>query len=437
MYKPSFYNNFQQIDGSMLGYNSFNDNFLLLEHFTYDLFQAAIHEDQIQEIESVHPSFFKELLEKGFIVEKDRNELQEVREYMKLVDGDDSFYTIIINPTMNCNFSCWYCYEDHVKGSKMSEETIQSVYKLMDRVVADKNIETLNLSWFGGEPLLYYKQVMQPLLEYANKVTKENNMEFNSDITTNGMLITDAFIEDFKKNNLDYFQVTIDGNKEKHDTIRFVNKKRGSYDEIMKNVVKLCENDITVNLRINYTEETLRNITDILVDLDKISRDKLQFLTVDFHQVWQTKVNVDGDFKQLIYEIYDTFEGAGYTVQKNNASGITESCYADKTNEVVINYNGDLFKCTARDFTKANSLGTLNTDGTLTWGGKLEVRQNSKLNNAPCQECTIFPQCGTGCSQVVYEANGEDFCVYEFDESKKQEMIKDHFYDTVGIESEV
>ena len=435
MYKPSRYNNFQQLNGSVLAYNSVSDSFLLLESILSDLFWAAVNENNVQGIEEIHPAFFNELKEKGFIVDAEKKELEEVRDWIKTVDGDDTFYNIIINPTMNCNFSCWYCYEDHVKGSKMSPETIDAVRKLVDNIANDKKIEQFSLSWFGGEPLLYYKQVMVPILEYTKQKCEENDIAFSSDITTNGMLITDSAVESFKELGLHYFQITLDGNRELHDKVRFVNKKKGSYDEIMKNISKLCENGITTNVRINFTEETLNGICDIIDDLVVISDEGKELLSIDFHQVWQTKSESGGDHHDLLNNTKLKFREAGLNVVKNNGHGIIDSCYADKTNEVVINYNRDLFKCTARDFTKENSLGVLNLDGTLSWGDKIEVRQNAKLNNPPCQECSILPQCGSGCSQFAYESEGDQFCVYNFDESKKQEMIKNHFYDTVGIES--
>jgi len=48
----------------------------------------------------------------------------------------------------------------------------------------------------------------------------------------------------------------------------------------------------------------------------------------------------------------------------------------------------------------------------------------AKLNNKPCQTCSILPLCGSGCSQLALESNGNDYCVHNFDEEKKKNVVK-------------
>lgn len=63
-------------------------------------------------------------------------------------------------------------------------------------------------------------------------------------------------------------------------------------------------------------------------------------------------------------------------------------------------------------------------NGTITWNEKKFIRQNAKFQNKPCQTCSILPVCGGGCSQVAYENLGKDYCVNDFDENKKGEIVK-------------
>ena len=105
---------------------------------------------------------------------------------------------------------------------------------------------------------------------------------------------------------------------------------------------------------------------------------------------------------------------------------VRSSCYADKRNSAVINYNGDLFKCTARDFTTAKRAGYINESGDLIWEDNyLERRMNTKFKNKPCLSCRLLPICNGGCSQHAMEAEESqtEYCVYYGDDRLKDDIV--------------
>jgi uncharacterized protein len=107
-------------------------------------------------------------------------------------------------------------------------------------------------------------------------------------------------------------------------------------------------------------------------------------------------------------------------------------CYGDHRNHATINYNGEVFKCTARDFTNANSEGMLSDNGRIIWNDKFEKRMNIKFKNKPCLECKIMPLCNGGCSQQAIENEGVDYCIYDFDEDKKKKMVIEKFLEALS-----
>lgn len=54
-------------------------------------------------------------------------------------------------------------------------------------------------------------------------------------------------------------------------------------------------------------------------------------------------------------------------------------CYGDHANHFIVNYNGDLYKCSARDFTKENREGVLTSDGDLEWNEKGRYEKESNM----------------------------------------------------------
>ena len=49
----------------------------------------------------------------------------------------------------------------------------------------------------------------------------------------------------------------------------------------------------------------------------------------------------------------------------NKFGGI--SCYADRINYANINYDGNVYKCTAQDYTSETALGFLDENGQIRW----------------------------------------------------------------------
>jgi len=427
--KASKYNIFFPYDGKIVGFNSYSSEYIELEPMLYEMYDACLKQNNFEDLNEVHSEFYNFLCLKEFLVDETLDELQRVKEYSYKIDNDETQYELHINPTMNCNFKCWYCYETHIKDSKMGPETITNTLRHVENVFDEKKqLKNLNIGWFGGEPLLYYKKVVLPILEAVHTLSQKKGIYFSSSMTTNGLLINEEVIESAKKYNLTFFQITLDGNRELHDKIRFISEGRGSYDQIIKNIISLAKEQLTVLVRINCTPETLNGINDIAADFYHIDENVKRFLSFDFHAVWQEKEDLSEQLNSA--RLY--FRERGFVVQSGSQNTLENSCYGDHRNHATINYNGEVFKCTARDFTTKNSEGLLDESGNIKWNEKYEKRLSMKFKNRPCLECSILPICGGGCTQQALEHEGVDYCVNDFDENKKRKIVINKFLETLA-----
>ena len=84
--------------------------------------------------------------------------------------------------TNKCNARCSYCYIK--KGS--SEMSLQTMYKAFRRLY---NFEPLEISFFGGEPLL----AIETIKSFVEKVGILNNIKYS--MATNGTYLTPSFLE--------------------------------------------------------------------------------------------------------------------------------------------------------------------------------------------------------------------------------------------------
>lgn len=424
--KFSQFNSIVSIQDKYALYNSFHERVIFLEENLKEILKTAIN-NGVDTLLGIHPTFYAYLLEQEFIVDDLVNEIDKVKELCKIIDENHTSFFLTINPSMNCNFQCWYCYETHVKKSRLNEEIIGRIKQFIVHTANKDRMENFFLSFFGGEPLLYFSQDVIPIINCYAKECHSKRIPLNISFTTNGYLINQDFISYFKENNLTCsLQITLDGYKEKHDLVRFVSSNKGSYKEIIKNIHLLVMNKFFVRLRVNYTDKNIEDtykIAEDLMDLPHELREK--FLLFDYHRVWQNEQVDDTNIalKKNVEKIRQLgFKASG----KYSPNNVRQSCYADKRNSVVINYNGDIFKCTARDFTNSNRAGFINENGELIWENEyLEQRMNAKFNNRPCLECRILPLCNGGCSQHALEhLGGSDYCVYFGNESEKDKVVK-------------
>ncbi len=408
-------------------HNSLTENFLLLDPLLMDLVNAAEIEKNIKGIDDIHPEFYKALVEQGFVVPKKDDEILKVRELIKKVDVNDEAYSLMILPTMNCNFKCWYCYESHIKGSKTSEANIEKIkLHIKNKFSTMKDLKEFGLSFFGGEPLLYFKDVILPILKYTYDMAKQKKVILITTFTSNGFLINDEMVKNLVKYETNNFQITFDGYGKDHDDVRYVSKSKGSYNTIVSNIKRLVRNEIFVVIRINYTQKNIDGVTQILKDFEDLTLEERKRITLDMQKVWQED-NLEGLFEKADAFLLASRDFGFNRLPASSINTVKGSCYADKKNQAAINYNGDVYKCNARDFTQENKEGVLNDDGEIEWGERLNERMNIKLSNKPCLDCSILPICGGGCSQYALEHKDEDYCIHDFDEAKKRETVLDMF----------
>ena len=120
--KLSLWNSYIQFDKNYtLIYNSNYDKFLLLKDF------LVVNRIKNDRLDLIPPEVIKDLIACGMLVGKNVDEPSLLENTIKTVDENQSVFNLIINPTLNCNFKCWYCYEEHKAQSRMTDSSIIAV----------------------------------------------------------------------------------------------------------------------------------------------------------------------------------------------------------------------------------------------------------------------------------------------------------------------
>ncbi|URZ09161.1 radical SAM/SPASM domain-containing protein [Clostridium felsineum] len=249
----------------------------------------------------------------------------------------------------NCNMRCVYCFESHVNKNHISQDTFNKILNLVKDIDSRYN-QTIVL--YGGEPLLDENyNCIQALFNNELKRTK-------FDIITNGTNIDrykELFLEFREKIN--DFIITLDGTEDIH------NKRRrfgsNSFTIIIKNIETLIKNNFTVKIRINLDDKNISCQADLIKYLNEIFRENTQKLVIEYHRVEEKKnpLYESISFKKL-YELANNNKSSNILVLYNDEiinrfinpsfyckNEYYSNNYCDYYNNIVIDYNGDIYHC--------------------------------------------------------------------------------------------
>lgn len=404
IYKLSKYNYFIKEKDNVICYNSLKNKIFTLNKIEYSNLKQKLQ--KLSEFLEEYPTLFTKLMNWGFVIEQNTNELDIIRFNNKQQTHINRFYWVTINPTLTCNAKCWYCSTEYneAKYEKrcMNKKTIKLVQQhLANSIIIDRKDE-IHIDWFGGEPLLFYKEVMKPISDYILPIAKKHNVKFTQHITTNASLIDKEKVQYFNEMNIRSFQIPLDGDEKRHNNIKKI-ERINSYNKVIESLSLLSKyiKDVKIILRINYDKQTLKNIDKILFDIPK---EIIKNIKVDFQKVWQ--VNQTKNENISLIKSIEKFTEMGFEINMWAFRPSTfYKCYSDRYHHIAINYDGNVFKCTARDYKEKWRVGKLLEDGNIEWKPDLIHKYLNKapFENEMCLKCKHLPLCFGPCIQKMVE----------------------------------
>ncbi|MBL8860805.1 MAG: radical SAM protein [Planctomycetes bacterium] len=280
---------------------------------------------------------------------------------------------LTLMPTEACNFRCTYCYEDFALG-RMTPPVVRGVKNLL--AARAPQLDTLHLSWFGGEPLLAV-DIVEDIQRHVLALARENpGLRARSSMTTNAWRLERGLFEQLVGLGVNEFQISFDGPEEIHDQKRRRLDGKGTFARIWSNVLAMRDSDLCfrVILRVHVDGENLEAMFGFVdglkaefgadprfgIFLKPLSRyggpndAALPILrtAAEFRRFDELNVHAYGSQGR------DHIRGAG-------GSASPEVCYAAKGNSHVVRADGRLCKCTVALEHPANTVGRLHEDGTV------------------------------------------------------------------------
>lgn len=357
------------------------------------------------------------LKQRGYLVRQGTDEFRQ----FQLKFGQDHYrqdvLQLILLASEDCNFRCTYCYEKFARGT-MAPEVRAAVRKLVEK--RSGRLRHLGISWFGGEPL-YGWEAIEELAPYFYDVSRKNGLEFSSNMTTNGYLLTPEIADKLLDWKMNRFQITIDGPPETHNCSRPTRDGGDSFETIFENLLALHRQsrDFLVNLRINFDRDNSPQLHRLLEEVEKaFERDRRFQLRLRAVGRWGGPNDADlntctsSEEHRIKTDLKREARRRGILLadELREVRGFgSQVCYAARPYNFIVGADGKLMKCTIDlDQVDRNIVGRLLPDGEL----ELDLDRFAMWTepafekDTQCQKCVILPSCnGLHCPQIRLDYN--------------------------------
>ncbi len=165
--------------------------------------------------------------------------------------------------TNDCNLRCSHCYHNREGEEHSSHKQGLNAMSLEDVILMINDLNETAKRWSmkprfqisGGEPLM--RKDLYSILEY----TKNLKMEVR--ILTNGTLITEEKARDFYELGIRRLQISLDGNKKRHNLIR---GQPFAYDLAIQGIKNCAINNIEVTVSMTALKSNIQDFEDVIIN---------------------------------------------------------------------------------------------------------------------------------------------------------------------------
>lgn len=243
-----------QISNTYYVYNTLYKCVLGLNEEIYKiLLDAKSHSSQL----AFNNDILEYLYDKGIVVNSKNEAIQNCHDYIIYNRHRSDFKHLTIVPTLDCCFSCFYCFEKNRGKKYMSNETVNDIVSL---VANESTLRDLHITWFGGEPLLA-KEIIKSIY---TKIRYTYNGGYSSDIITNGFYLDKEAAKFLLECEIFDVQISLDGLKSHHNKIKHISTEEDVYEKILNNIKYVLLNFpmIHINIRVNFGKNEIQNFVN-------------------------------------------------------------------------------------------------------------------------------------------------------------------------------
>lgn len=398
--KLSNYNIIFERNGEYFLYNSLSNSFALLDRETY-LYLNSHHATEVNiEDKELYDILFSM---KAVDVDKDY-ELMRLRYIDDYRRFNRSRVSLTIVPTLACNFRCPYCFEVEHQNRFMTDEIED---RIVDYVAAQTQASVIDITWFGGEPLMAF-----PRIETLTARLKNLGKTYRAGMISNGYLLTEEVAGKLEDLSIGRIQITLDGPKEIHDSRRFLKGGYPTFDHIVENIERcsVIAPSVRIIVRVNLD---LTNRERYLELYELLREKKLKNLQV--YPAFVSDINRDNPCaicseKDRIDYLVNLYKEHNLDYVHLYPSHERTTCMARNMSSMVVGPDGEMYKCWNDVGIKEREVGSIGDKITNKGLWLQYVSGALQWDDSECANCRLLPVCNGGCpyTRIRNKYHGEN-----------------------------
>ena len=310
-----------------------------------------------------------------------------------------------------CNLRCTYCYT----GSKFKKRMQLTIaQKAIDRAIAS-TIEggTIDLGFFGGEPLIEAKLILD-LLDYAQIRAQKKAIHIEGNMTTNATIINDCAWQVITHPKINV-ALSCDGLPSIHDACRVTADGQGTSSLVEKTIRKLLAEKHEFRVVMVVTPQNVNSVApgieylfalgvtrvDLSLDLwakwQPEDSQPLETMIMECAQVWQKNLPLCG---------INWFDEKTIKCAQILTNKIARCSFGD--GEIAISPAGNLYPC-ERLIGEDSEANAMRMPGHVMDGKDhfLATKEQSRSRHEQCNQCSMQNLCNTNCKCSNYIRTGK------------------------------
>lgn len=320
--------------------------------------------------------------------------------------------------THACNLGCRYCYSGRTTKPDMTPDTLGRALDFVWNLT--KVGDSLEIGFFGGEPLLRPDLIRQTLTQVKERQTLAPR-QVSYQLTTNGTLLNEAMLDLVETGDISVC-VSLDGPPKIQDLNRPFRNGQGSSQIVIGHLRLALQRLDSVQVNAVYGPETLQQLPETYLFLQEIGVKSIH-LNPDIRADWTAlnQATIEAVFHQIAESYIQNFrqnkEGGlnlldskillylkkGYTQNDRCGMGLTEWAVAA---------SGTVYPCErliGEDNDPSLQLGNVHHEvRALVCPGSLTPKIKDVLAVAPdCKQCKVQDYCMHWCGCTNFHLTGK------------------------------
>ncbi len=408
MFKSSCFNfYYQRSENETIVFNTFSKAVISLSPEHVACLKDNLLEDHFTNSE------IKQLEENGVIVDSSFDELDYLKYYNNKVRFTTDYFCLTIAPTLSCNFDCPYCFENKRKGV-MSSKVQEQVIKFVNNKFQN-GVKTLDITWYGGEPLLCFDIIRNMCHEIA-QLASQYNVNCKMGMITNGYLINEQVVDFLEHYNISV-QITLDGMEQNHNQRRYLMGGGETFRKIFENLKLFSNRNIDVYIRMNVDNYNSKDYRELNEKLNGLSNPRIIMYPAVTEKINERKSERSNHY--MSDSGYDDFiaitrrnglfkfKSTELPISNDVSSVPDDRCYfcaAELDQSCVIDEKGHVYKCWNEVGREDYCFSLIDKD-IINYESMLRYMGDHTFSDPKCSQCTFLPICFGGCKFHRFHLN--------------------------------